>query len=310
LTLSPRPGVLLIRYVFNGDSGKVKAALAKHNPGGIATLWDQPYRANDGDAKLDVYFPETTQTGASLPTLVWTHGGAWISGDKEDNVGYFQLIASKGYTVVSLNYSLGPDETYPTAVHQINDALAFLQQNAGQYHIDVNAFFIAGDSAGAQLTSQIATLVTSPAYAQLLGVTPALKPAQLRGVVLACGIYDLHRLARAGGILGWGNRVSLWAYTGSKKNDGNTALDQMSTLNFVTADFPPLFITGGNDDPLTDAQSKPLAGKLTGFGVDVVTLFYPPDHEPKLGHEYQFKLDLTDGMNSLDQILAFMAARR
>lgn len=310
--LSPWPGALLIRTVFDNNAAEVKAAMEKHAPEGVASITDQPYRDGDDDALLDVYFPEDTAEGEALPTLVWTHGGAWLSGSKDDNVPYFELIAKEGYTVVALAYSLAPEKTYPTAVHQINDALAYIQENAERFHIDTSQIIMAGDSAGAQLTSQIAAIITNPGYAQSLGITPSLTPDQLKGVVLACGIYDMEVFLKrgdmiSGGILGWGVGITGWAYTGSRDRESST-LDEMSTIDHVTADYPPAFITGGNDDPLTDAQSKPLAEKLDELGVETTTLFYPADHEPKLGHEYQFDLDNEDGQNALKEILAFMTA--
>jgi hypothetical protein len=38
----------------------------------------------------------------------------------------------------------------------------------------------------------------------------------------------------------------------------------------------------------------------------VDTLFYPAAHEPALGHEYQFDLDLEDGRTALTRIVAFL----
>jgi acetyl esterase/lipase len=309
--LSPWPGALLIRYVFDQNAADVKAALEKHAPEGVASITDERYRPGDDDARLDAYFPEGTDT--ALPTVVWTHGGAWLSGSKQDQVPYFQLIAAEGYTVVALGYSLAPGSTYPTPLHQINDALAYLQANAERLHIDPENIIMAGSSAGAQLTSQMAAIITNPAYADALGITPSLGPGQLRGVVLCAGIYDMAAFLERGdmirgGILGWGVGVTAWAYTGSRDQESDV-LDEMSTIDHVTADFPPAFITGGNGDPLTDAQSKPLAERLDGLGVETVTLFYPADHEPKLGHEHQFVLDNAEGQEALDQILAFIADR-
>jgi acetyl esterase/lipase len=82
----------------------------------------------------------------------------------------------------------------------------------------------------------------------------------------------------------------------------------MSTLDYVTADFPRTWISGGNGDPLTATQSKPLAAKLTGLGVDVTPVFYDDDHEPSLPHEYQFHLDYEDAQTALDSTLDFLAS--
>ena len=308
--LSPRPGALLIRWVFEADAENRKEALAAHAPEGVTSLLDQQYRKGDNDAMLDVYFPDSASTpGTILPTLVWTHGGAWVSGHRDDVPAYFQLIAKEGFTVISLGYSVAPGEQYPTPVVQVNDALAYIQENAGALHVDTTRIVMAGDSAGAQITSQVAALTINPAFAAEMGITPSLAASQLRGVGLFCGIYDVDRFlagaSLSGGLLEWGTRTSLWAYTGSKGGD-TMAAQQMSTINHVTPDFPTAFISGGNDDPLTEGQSVPLANHLQEIGVDVTTLFYPKDHTPPLGHLYHFNLDNEDGKQALRLFIDFL----
>lgn len=184
-SLSPWTGTLVVRAAFDADAARVKQALEAHAPQGVSSILNQPFRAGDHDALLDVYFLATAAySGELLRTVVWTHGGAWVSGDKADYAPYFQVITVKGYTGVALNYSLAPAHIYPTPIQQVNAALAYLQHNAGRFHVDVDRIVLAGDSAGAQITSQIATMVTIPSYAADLGMTPALRPAQLRGVIL------------------------------------------------------------------------------------------------------------------------------
>lgn len=311
VNVSPWPGALLIRYVFENGAAGVKAAMEKHAPEGVVSILDQPYRPGDDDAFLDVYFPKGTDS--QLPTVVWTHGGAWISGHRDDQAPYFELLAAEGYTVVSIGYSLAPGKTYPTAVHQINDAHAYLLDNAERLHIDPERFVLGGSSAGAQLTSQMGAIITNPAYAADLGITPSLRPEQVRGLILCAGIFDMEAFLERGdmirgGLLGWGVGTTAWAYTGSRSQDSE-ALDEMSTIDHVTVDYPPVYITGGNGDPLTDAQSRPLAAKLEELGVETVTQFFPADHEPELGHEYQFVLDNADGQAALQEIIAFVSDR-
>lgn len=317
INVSPRLGAALIRYVFGRGAANTKKALEKHAPaGGVAVIANQAYRPHDKDSRLDVYFPDTLNEGETLPTLIWTHGGAWISGDKTNTTPYFQLIANEGFTVISLNYSLGPHRSYPTAVHQLNDAHAYILANADRFHVDSRQLFLAGDSAGAQLTSQMAAIATNPDFAAGIGVEPALQPEQIRGLLLNCGIYVMSAFVNTTGVpettlaelLVWGTQTSLWAYTGHRNTD-TAAIRQMSTIEHVTANYPPVWISGGNGDPLTDKQSRPFAAKLQSLGVEVTTLFYEKDHEPKLGHEYQFILDNEDGMNALTSMIEFMRAK-
>ncbi|HMH70377.1 MAG TPA: alpha/beta hydrolase [Candidatus Saccharimonadales bacterium] len=308
--LSPWPGALVIRAVFEDNSSKVEQALQKHLPNKpITVLADQQYKKGDGKALLDVYFPEETEPGATLPVVVWTHGGAWLSGDKSNTAPYFKLLASAGYTVIAPNYSLAPEATYPTAIHQLNDAYKYIQENSQRFHADTDNIILAGDSAGSQLSSQMAAIITDPTYAAAVKVEPTLKAEQLKGVLLSCGIYKMEGLTQPSPelpkIVGWGDDVTVWAYSGTR-DFSDPVIKQMSPFYHVTDAFPPTFITGGNGDPLTDAQSKPFANELESMGVEVTRLFYKANYQPSLPHEYQFNLDNEAGKDALKQMITFI----
>jgi acetyl esterase len=301
---TPRPVTKAVRRGFEWDAARVTAALGAHEPTGVARVTDLQYRDGDPDAHLDVYYPESAS--GPLPTVIWTHGGGWISCHKTDFAPYYRLLAAAGFTVVSLDYSLGPEQTYPTPVHQLNDAHAYLVANAERLHVDPQRIVLAGDSAGAQLSSQLAAMITNPDYAREVGVTPALRPEQLRGVVLNCGVYDMTKMVGGPGFLARVLDQLAWAYLGTKDFLDSAAVGQMSTIRHVSAQFPPTYISGGNADPLTDMHSVPLAERLRGLDVDVTTVFYPADHKPALGHEYQFKLDNEDGRLALERTIEFL----
>lgn len=303
--LSPWPAALLIRAIFQDDAGKTVAEMEPYAPtSGLVERLDVAYGDSGADTSFDVFTPDDGDE--ALTTVVWIHGGAWISGTKENVRPYVRMLAAEGFTTVSLNYTVSPESAYPTAVTQLNDALAFLVEHADEYRIDPDRIVIAGDSAGANLTSQLAVLTTNPEYASEVGIAPALDPDQLLAVILNCGIYDVSEIPNAPGIAGWGFRIALWSYLGVRDWEDSPGDRQMSTLDWVTADFPTTWISGGNGDPLTPAQSKPLAEKLDGLGVDVETVFYPDDHEPSLPHEYQFHLDFEDARAAFQSTLDFL----
>lgn len=311
--LSPWPGALVIRYVFTKGGTKTLHAMEAALPSYPVTVTaNVQYRAGDKDAKLDVYVPNSVKgTSQTLPVVIWTHGGAWLSGNKKDDAPYFKRLANEGFVVVAPNYSLAPAKKYPTAVHQLNDAFAYVQNHASQYHANSGKVLLAGDSAGAQLSSQLAAIITSPAYAKEVGVQPSLKASQLAGVILFCGIYKVEGLTQPNPtlpkIIGWGDDVTVWAYSGTRDKT-SPLIRQMSTYYHVTKDFPATFISGGNGDPLTNAQSKPLAQKLSSLGVPVTSLFYAPGHQPSLPHEYQFTFN-ADGQNAFQQTVDFAKNR-
>ena len=305
--VSPWPAALAIRAVFTKGAVDTVAEMKPYVPAaGVDEKLDVSYAGQGADTTFDVFSPAGTT--APLTTVVWIHGGAWISGSKENVDPYVKIIASHGYTTVALNYTVSPEASYPVALNQLNAALGYLVENAAEYNIDPSRIVLAGDSAGAQLTSQLANLVTNPAVARELGITPQLRPEQLAAVILNCGIYDVSEIPNAPGIGGWGFRVALWGYLGEKNWSETSGGQQMSSIDYVTAAFPRTYISGGNGDPLTATQSQPFAAKLTSLGVPVTSVFYPPDHEPKLPHEYQFHLDYPDAQSALDDTLAFLAA--
>lgn len=300
--VTPWPKAMLIRAAFDKGGAKTSAALEKHVPAGITSVDNQQYRPNDKDGYLDVFYPEKTNT--ALPTIVWVHGGAWVSGDKNNVDNYLKILASYGYTVVGVDYSIAPEHKYPLPLFQVNDALAYLQKHADRLHIDTNKMALAGDSAGSQIVAQMATIITSPSYAKDIKIQPSLPADKLQAMLLNCGAYDL-ALPDYNGPSGDFLHTVLWAYSGKKDFLHDPALKHASVVNYITKDFPPTFITAGNGDPL-ESQSTEFAKKLTSLGVPTDQLFYASDHQPNLPHEYQFNLDNADGQQALKQMTDFL----
>lgn len=303
---TPWPSAMLIRAVFEQGGAATVEEMIPYVP---ATRYDErlDIQYSDGtagdDTTLDVVSPAGNDP---LPTIVWIHGGAWISGDKTDVDPYLRILAHEGYTTVSLDYTRGPEAVYPTAVVQLNEALAYLDANADDLRIDRERLILAGDSAGANLASQLATLTTNPAYAELLDIEPALDAEQVIGTVLNCGVYDLDTMDDLTGISHWGFQIALWAYTGTRDWSVSAQGTTMSTIDFVDESFPPTYISGGNGDGLTWIQSVPMANTLATAGVDVTTLFWPMDHSPALPHEYQFQLDDDEAHVALRETVEFL----
>ncbi len=303
--ISPWPNSLLIRYEFNKNSAKVSAALQKYVPGDITQVENQQYRQGDDDAYLDIFYP--AQTDKPRPTIVWVHGGGWVSGDKDDVDNYMKILAGRGFTTISVNYSIAPEKQYPTPIIQLNDALEYVQHNTARLNIDDSHLVLAGDSAGSQIVAQEANIITSPAYANEIGISPKLSPAKLKGLLLNCGAYDLAS-PDYNGPFGSFLHTVLWAYSGTKDFLHDPKLKTASVVNYLTPQFPPSFTTAGNVDPLL-SQSTELAKKLQTLGVTTSTLFYPADHQPALNHEYQFDLDTTDAKNAFEQMVDFAHQR-
>jgi acetyl esterase len=272
----------------------------------VLGLIDEPYGA-DPDMLLDVFRPASA-TGP-LPLVVWVHGGGFVGGTKDELAGYFKLLASNGFAVAAPRYSLAPGHRYPVPLRQLMQALQYLQANAGRLLIDPDRIVLAGDSAGAHIAAQAGALVTTPRYADAVGIPATITCTQLRGLVLACGPYDLQLARQASSPADrLFVQIVLRAYSGKRRFLDDPALAAWSITGNVSAAFPPSLITVGNADPLRP-HSELLAGELRTQGAETETLFFSAGDRPPLGHEYQFDLDTDAGQLFLDRLLAFLRQR-
>jgi acetyl esterase len=296
LELSPWPSALFYRFLMNRGAEAASAALERYVPAGVVAVLDQPY---DTDVALDVFHP---QGSGPLPTIVWVHGGGFLAGNKSHVRPYLKILAARGFTTVGVGYSLSPAAHYPTPVRQVNQSLAYLVDNRERLRVDPKRFFLAGDSAGAQIAAQLANAISVPAYARSTGISPAIQRSQLRGVILHCGVYDLGNEKPAGPYAHF-MRTAIWSYGGRKEP---SHMPEMSVARYVTAEFPPAFISAGNADPLL-AHSRTLAAALAKARVKVETLFFPDDYKPELPHEYQFNFDTEASRLALERTLKFLS---
>lgn len=306
--VTPWPSVLVIRAIFDAGADKASAALQKHVPADLITRSDIPYDPSDPAALLDVHLPPALDPGR--PTIVWVHGGGFVSGRRGDITNYLKVLSGRGFAVVNVDYTIAPEAVYPTPIRQVTAALSYLDRHAEALDINRNAFVLAGDSAGSQIAAQVANLITAPAYAETVGIAAPLRSEQVAGALLFCGVYDVDMLGTGkGGVLGWFLTAVTWAYSGNRDWRTVAGFDAVSVARHVTAGFPPAFVSAGNADPLAP-QSHALVAALTRANVPVETLFFPEAHQPPLGHEHQFDIDGEAGRLALDRAVAWLEGLR
>ncbi len=304
---SPWPGALLIRTLFDHGAAQVNARLQPHVPAGVVEHLGEVYDASSTVGRFDLFLPPPAlrSEGAPPPLVVWVHGGGAVSGSRGHIANYARVLAGQGLAVATVDYSIAPEATYPTPLRQVNAALAHLSSNASRWGLDGGRFVLAGDSAGAHIAAQVGNLTVVPAYAQALGIAPALAPGQLRALLLFCGPYVM-RSSDASGIARWFMHTVLWAYSGTRRYETDPAFAATANvIDHLTADFPPAFVSAGNADPLLP-HSTALAARLQALGTPLQTLFFPAGHQPPLPHEYQFDLDSAEGRRALTEAVAFV----
>lgn len=306
-----RTRALVVRAAFDRGSRTTSTTLAPFLPpvGSVSVQHDLPYREDDADALLDVYTPAQGHDPA-LPTVVWVHGGGWLSGTRGGLAAWAQILADRGFTVVVPGYTLAPARPYPYQLQQVLDAVAHLRASPPR-GVDPGRLFLAGDSAGASLAAQVATVVTHPPYADAVGVRSDLPQDSIAGLVLCCGPYDLSIVAGGRGLLGWASTTIGWSYLGTRAFATDPRTATLSLVGHVHTGFPPTYLTGGNADPLTRG-ARVYAGRLAAAGTDVETLLFDEDYTEDgmpLGHEYQFDLRLAAARRSLERTVSFLTRR-
>ncbi|GGN80228.1 alpha/beta hydrolase [Nocardia rhizosphaerihabitans] len=103
-----------------------------------------------------LYRADGTPSDSAAPALVYLHGGGFVLGTLDGADELCRAIAAgSGWTVVSLEYRLAPENPYPAALEDCVDAYAWLIRSAPELGIDPERIAIGGDSAGGNLAAAL-----------------------------------------------------------------------------------------------------------------------------------------------------------
>ncbi|MFL6156154.1 MAG: alpha/beta hydrolase [Marmoricola sp.] len=294
----------LFRLTSEPASAVIAADVRQHQPPrSWTTRTDLVYAPGTGrDGRFDLVVPDGP---GPHPLVVWVHGGGWHFGDKGDVLPYLELLADQGFAGVGVNYPLAPSSRYPAAPRHVNEALRHLVEHAAEYDLDPSRIVLAGDSAGAQVASEVAVLTTSEAYAARSTLSPALGAEQLRGALLFCGIFDPPGVVLSDRMFGAVLESAMWSLSGHRTWAATEVCDLMNVAHRATADFPPTMLAAGMQDPLTPGQTPVMAARLTELGVPLDT-YLPGDEGNPINHEFQFRLGTPEGAEALRRAVDFL----
>jgi arylformamidase len=127
---------------------------------------------------LDIFPPD--RPGG--PVLLFSHGGYWRSGSKEDNCAFVPNFTNRGVTVVVIEYDLCPAVTVTEIVRQTRAAIAWTYRNIIRYGGNPSRLYVSGHSAGGHLTA----MALSHAWEN-----EGLPQDLIKGAVPTSGVYDL-----------------------------------------------------------------------------------------------------------------------
>lgn len=112
---------------------------------------DLEYASVDGvSLTLDLYRPSSQ--AATVPVVLYLHGGAWQVGDKTDHAdARLEAVARHGIAVASANYRFASQAPFPAQIHDTKAAIRWLRANGTTYGLATDRIGIWGASAGAVL---------------------------------------------------------------------------------------------------------------------------------------------------------------
>ena len=105
--------------------------------------------------KTRIYIPNSKKVSST--GLIYIHGGGWVMGDLDSHDKVcVDLSINCNTTVISIDYSLSPENPYPIALNQcFSIYLQYLNRSNIFKKLDLNNLLIAGDSAGGNLTASL-----------------------------------------------------------------------------------------------------------------------------------------------------------
>ena len=92
-----------------------------------------------------------------LPIMIYFHGGGWVLGNVDTHDQVCSILVNKGkYDLISVEYSLAPEATFPKAINESKKILKSISKNKYGLKINNNKIILCGDSAGGNIATVLA----------------------------------------------------------------------------------------------------------------------------------------------------------
>ncbi len=207
--------------------------------------WPQPLHA-------DLYLP---QKRGLRPVVLMIHGGGWANRSRDDMAGISSKLVRRGYAVLNVNYRFAPKYTYPAQVHDLQQALAWIADNANRYRLDLERVNTWGYSSGAHLAALIGAIDHDNHLAEDSNPLP-----RIRSVVAGGIPSDLRKYT---------DSPIVMRFMGGDRHEMPARYAEASPVYHVSSDDPPVFLYHGKLDFLvTEDQASDYYEALRAAGID------------------------------------------
>lgn len=277
-------------------------------------MFDIPYAAPSPDGalseaqELDIYWPDDGD--GPFPVIMSIHGGAFMFGDKRDEPLEPKLEGLKrGYAVVSINYRLSGEATFPALVHDVKAAIRWVRANADAHMFDPGRIAVWGDSAGGYLALMAGVSARVPELDDPSLGNPE-QPSDVQAVVAWFPPTDFSRMDEqlaASGFAPSPEEAHSAAHSpeslilGGQITEIPDVVRAANPETYIRPGMPPFFIQHGTHDRIVPyQQSLNFAIKLAQVEPDKVT------HELLLNAGHGIEGPAFKTPENIDKVLDFI----
>ncbi|MGD9705575.1 MAG: alpha/beta hydrolase [Acidimicrobiia bacterium] len=222
----------------------------------VGSVRDITIPVDDGTIAARVYAPSAA---GPHPVVMFFHGGGWVicSLDTHDNVAR-AICRDAEAVVVSVDYRMGPEFRFPTAVHDCFAATTWAAEHAGELDADAGRMAVCGDSAGGNLAAVVSQMA---------------RDAGGPAITFAALIYPAVNMTAEGGSLEENAKGYFlerddmeWFMSHYVEDDERAHPLASPALHPDLAGLPACFITTSEFDPLRD-EGEAYGAALRASGV-------------------------------------------
>jgi acetyl esterase len=236
-----------------------RAPLTAGTPQPVASVVDRRIPGPAGEIPVRIYAPDGPRP---MPALVYFHGGGWLVGSLNTHDVVCRALANRaGCIVVSVDYRLAPEHSFPAAIDDAEAATRWVAANASELGVDTDRVAVGGDSAGGNLAAAVALTLRDtggPRLAYQLLIYPVTDHNFLTRSYVENG--EGYRLTRSAMEHYW----KLYLGSAGDADDQRASPLRAASL----ANLPPACVATAEYDPLLD-EGRAYAERLREAGVPV-----------------------------------------
>ena len=290
---------LIVKYLRkmqkNSNEPRIRANLNNYHVDIVKSI---PYM-DDGkeEHRMDIYRPKHME--GKLPVIIEVHGGAYVSCYKEVNQQHGTYLASKGFCVVNMNYTLYPEADLTHMVKEVCAVLNWVHTNASKYGFDTEHVCLTGDSAGGHVVLMAAAALNDVEIAQSYEI-PEMKQKVYK-YALSCPMGSLEDLRNPKGGL-----FQILKIIFKKVLKDAAYMKKIDYHWYMTKHFPEVFILTTPMDALLYEHTRAMHTYMEANGINHVYKEYS-QKENNLEHVFNVLYpDYAESMAANDDMVTYL----